>query len=492
MQTLIRRLSNRRPTSLLLADGSPGPSRSAFRRQLSDNDVYAAIYRDLVAALGQPTLPITILPDRPRSWPVPRRRKLSGRRILRWLATGAVALASFLAAGCGGSRQPSHASPAPPRPSRELVGVMFDGPVLGGDVSLDQQMAWAVRSGVQSLRVAVHWPTLQPYRSFAEVPPSARGEFVSAGGVPTRFADLDRLVAAAAAHGLSLLPVVEDTPSWDALRPGDPASPPKSSQPYAAFLTALVDRYGPSGRFWAAHPDVPRVPLRMWQIWNEPHFADHWSVQPFAPSYVALLAAAHAAVKAADPGAQVVLAGLADFSWQYLTEIYRVPGASRLFDVVAIHPYTAQPRGVIVILQRARAVMDRFGDSGKPLLATELTWPSSQGKAPPQFGVSTTEGQQAQRLNQVVPLLLANRASLGLEGFYWYTWMGNESRDIPPYAFDYAGLLKYVRGTITPKPALEVFTHWALTIERCRPTNLPCRPPPVASQVVPAARERPQ
>jgi hypothetical protein len=212
----------------------------------------------------------------------------------------------------------------------------------------------------------------------------------------------------------------------------------------------------------------------MWQIWNEPHFADHWSVQPFAPSYVKLLAAAHAALKAADPAAQVVLAGLADFSWRYLADIYRIPGASRLFDVVAIHPYTAHPKGVIVILKRARAVMDRFGDTSKPILATEITWPSSEGKAPPQFGVSTTEAQQAQRLEQLMPLLMANQAALRLEGFYWYTWMGDENPGIPQYGFNYAGLLKYVRGRVSAKPVLGVFAHWATMIEGCRPSKMPC------------------
>ena len=152
----------------------------------------------------------------------------------------------------------------------------------------------------------------------------------------------------------------------------------------------------------------------MWQIWNEPHFTSYWSQQPFAPGYVKLLAAAHAAIKAADPGAKVVLAGLADFSWQYLAQIYRVPGARRLFDIVALHPYTAEPRGVITIMQRVRAVMNQFGDRAKPILATEITWPSSEGKAPPQFGVSTTEAGQAARLAAVVPLLMANRSKLGL------------------------------------------------------------------------------
>ena len=68
-----------------------------------------------------------------------------------------------------------------------------------------------------------------------------------------------------------------------------------------------------------------------------------------------------------------------------------------------------------------------------------------------------------------MPLLETNRARLGLMGFYWYTWMGDESPRPGPFAgFDYAGLLKYIHGTITAKPALEVYKKWALTVEGCR------------------------
>ncbi len=378
----------------------------------------------------------------------------------------AAALALMLS-GCGSGASHSSA-PATHAVSGPLVGMMFDGPVLGPRVDLTQQLAAAVASGVESLRVAVSWSTVQPVRTMADVPAAFRSQFADVSGVPTRFTDLDRVVGAAAARGVSVLPVVEYTPSWAALHPGNPASPPRSTGAYAAFLTALVRRYGPQGSFWATHPSIPRVPIRMWQIWNEPHFVGYWSDQPFAPGYVKLLAVSRAALRAADPGAKLVLAGLADFSWQYLEQIYRVPGASRLFDIVAIHPYTAQPAGVITILERARAVMNRYGDAGKPILATEITWPSSQGKAPAQFGVSTTEGQQAQRLAQLMPLLSADRAKLGLSGFYWYTWMGDETPRAAPYGFDYAGLLKYVSGTVTAKPALPVFTHWALLLEGCR------------------------
>ncbi|MBV8953168.1 MAG: hypothetical protein JO153_14385 [Solirubrobacterales bacterium] len=387
------------------------------------------------------------------------------------LAAALVVVVVLVVTGSSGTHR-SAASPAGTAASHrsvtgELVGVTFSGPVLSAHVNLARQLDAAVGAGVESLRVAVNWSALQPYERFSEVPGAQRAEFSQTAGAPTRFVDLDRIVAGAAARGLSVLPVVEYAPGWDALRPGQLGSPPRSTQPYASFLSALVKRYGPDGTFWAAHREIPPVPVRMWQIWNEPHFVSYWSEQPFARSYVKLLAAAQAAVKAADPGAKIVLAGLAEFSWQYLAQIYAVPGARELFDVVAIHPYTADPSGVIVILQRVRAVMNRFGDAAKPILATEITWPSSQGKAPPQFGVSTTEDQQAARLGAVMPLLAADRARLGLLGFYWYTWMGDEGRRAMPDAFDFAGLQKYVGGDVTAKPALSVFKRWALLIEGC-------------------------
>jgi hypothetical protein len=393
-------------------------------------------------------------------------------RLRMLAAVVSLLVAGALSAGCGGSSRRTTATTTTTPVHRSLpgglVGVMFDGPVLAGGVDLGQQLDSAVASGVESLRVPIDWAQVQPVRSFSQLPAGLREPFTNVGGVPTAFGPLDRIIGAAAAHGLTVLPVVERTPKWDALQPNNGSSPPASPAPYGAFLTALVKRYGPHGSFWAQHPSVPATPVRMWQIWNEPHFTSYWSEQPFAPSYVRLLRASHDAIKAADPSAEVVLGGLADFSWQYLAQIYGVPGARTLFDVVAIHPYTGEPAGVIVILKKVRAVMNQFGDARKPILATEITWPSSQGKAPPQFGVSTTESQQAQRLNQVMPLLAGDRTQLGLMGFYWYTWMGNESPSRTPYGFNYAGLLKYVSGNVSAKPALAVFKRWALQIEHCR------------------------
>ena len=268
---------------------------------------------------------------------------------------------------------------------------------------------------------------------------------------------------AAARHHLQLLPTVLYTPPWAG--GGPPNAPPRDPASYGRFLTALVGRYGPQRLAVASHPGVPADPIRMWQVWNEPDFARYWAPQPFAASYVRLLAAAHRAIKAADPGAQVVLAGLPEFSWQYLAQILAVPGAAGDFDVAAAHPYTADPAGVITILGRDRAALDAHGAAAKPLLATEVTWPSSQGHAPPQFGVGVTESAQAQRISALLPMLAGARKRLQLIGALWYTWMGDESPAGTPYAFNYAGLVAYRDGRVVVKPALAAFRRQAAAVE---------------------------
>jgi hypothetical protein len=370
----------------------------------------------------------------------------------RFAEVAAAAFSVGAIAGCGGGGSSAHrsTSPAsgPPHSASTIatvahpvLGAEFDGPVLGPRVDLDAQLALARSSGVQSIRLQINWAASEP----------RRGEL--------SLAATDRVVRAAARHGISVLPVVVFTPAWAGS--GAPNAPPRDPGDYGRFLTALIRRYGPSGSLWRANPGAGTDPIRMWQIWNEPDFTRYWAPQPFAPSYVRLLAAAHSAIKAADPGAQVVSAGLPEFSWQYLAQILAQPGAAGDFDLAGVHPYTAQPAGVLTILRRDRAALDAHGAAAKPLLATEITWPSSSGHAPPQFGVGVSEPDQAQRIDAVMPLLTAARARLRLAGVYWYTWMGDETPTAHPYAFNYAGLVAYRSGSVLTKPALAAFRAWA-------------------------------
>ena len=345
-----------------------------------------------------------------------------------------------------------------------FVGMVAAGPLFYPDVNLAGQMDTMVKDGVETLRVQFNWTAFQPYKSFADVPADQVGRFQDVGGVPTDFTSADQVVALAAARGLSVLPIVQFAPAWAAKHPGELNSAPASPGTFANFLGALARRYGSHGSYWSQNPSIPRVPIRMWQIWNEPESTSAWTSTPWARTYLDMLRAVRTAVKAADPSAKIVLAGLANYSWRFLADIYAVHGARNLFDIVAIHPYTAQPSGVITILKYVRTVMNRAGDKHKPILATEVGWPSSRGKVKI-FGFETTESGEAQKVASVLPLMARYRSSLGLMGFYFFEWMGDESPG--GWTFDYAGLLRYSNKRVVAKPALAAFRHAALGLERC-------------------------
>jgi hypothetical protein len=354
-------------------------------------------------------------------------------RALAILALTAAALAVVAgAAPAAGARVP-----------RAFFGVYFNAPVFPG-VSLRAEARRVAATGAGSLVAAFEWVHAQP----------------SPDG-PVDFTRTDRVVEAAARARLRVLPVVVTSPEWARSAPLQAFAPPSDPARYGAYLTALVGRYGPKGSFWAEHRSLPRLAIRAWQVWNEPVGgvrADGPSIfwadsRPFQVGYVPLLRAARAAIKAADPAAQVVLAGLVGRSWGTLEILYRA-GARGLFDAVSLHPYTGKPANVIRAVRLVRSVMRRAGDGRVPLLLTEVGWPSFDGDL--RRGRAKLEAMQPRWLRRTLPPLIRARGRLGIEGLYWYPWMGfDRSRD---HAFDHAGLVRLGSGgRVTAKPALRAF-----------------------------------
>ncbi len=338
---------------------------------------------------------------------------------------------------------------APRQVPHGFMGVMADGPLLDqATTDLAREGTLMRASGVEAIRVAVYWADLQPSRD-----------------APIDWAATDRVFAVAAANGLRVLPVVLRAPAWAREVPAEMASPPKGDASFAAFLTALVGRYGPQGSFWAARPDVPRRPQRQWQIWNEPNIDTYWtSPRPFAARYVRLLRASYRALKAADPGSEVVLAGFANFSWRALADAYRA-GARRWFDVAAVHPFSGRLANVLKIVRLTREVMARAGDRRKGLIVSELTWPSARGKTENTIGFETTEAGQAARLRNAYRAILGIRRSARIRQVFWYTWLSPD-RD-SPNSFSWSGLRRLgPAGTDAPvdKPALAEFRRIALRV----------------------------
>lgn len=109
--------------------------------------------------------------------------------------------------------------------------------------------------------------------------------------------------------------------------------------------------------------------------------------------------------------------------------------------------------------------MARNGDAGKPMLATEVGWPSGVGKTRVNYGFNVTERGQARKLSQLLPLLARNRQRLRLTSFYYYTWMTTDPPNAKP--FQYAGLLRcdVVSNTVTPKPAYWAFRRTVKKLE---------------------------
>lgn len=203
----------------------------------------------------------------------------------------------------------------------------------------------------------------------------------------------DWLVRAAEYYGLDLVLRLDHPPDW-AISPEEAI--PVDAASYAAFAGRVAARY--QGRVMA------------YVVWNEPNLAAEWAKQPPDPAgYVELLCAAQSAVRAADPQALVVSAGLAPTNHadamalddrRYLQAMYAA-GAGECFDVLGAHPYGfAYPpddaHGAhdglnFARLADLRAIMVEQGDENKPVWATELGWTTDPTKEKEWLRVSEEE-----------------------------------------------------------------------------------------------------
>ena len=332
------------------------------------------------------------------------------------------------------------------RVPQRFLGVSALGPIFEPGIDVPGEFELMTRAGVESVLTEFNWALQQP----------------AADAAPD-FARTDAIVLAAAARRMPVLGVVLYAPAWARVDPAAEASPPEPG-PYGDYLRAAIARYGPRGTLWSEHPEVRALPVRDWQVWNEPSHEGFWSMQPSSGRYVALLRAASTAIRAADRGARVVLAGLVYDSWTQLNVLYG-RGARGLFDVLSLHPYTRKLDDVITILRRNRRVLDRHRDKDVPIVVTELSWPSSVGKIDSRYGYEVTEAQQARLVRQALPRLAKERRRLGVERVYWFSWLSADAD--PVYPFDYAGLRTTADGAPRDKPAMAAYRRAALALEGC-------------------------
>jgi polysaccharide biosynthesis protein PslG len=241
------------------------------------------------------------------------------------------------------------------------------------------------------------------------------------------FTGFDNFVIAAASHNIRVLPILFDPPPFRSSKPRRHAKHgtyfPKVLGDMGVFGAAVAARYGVGGYFWASHPTLPYLPFTAYQIWNEPNLAAYSPPKPSASRYVAMLKATGPAIKAVDPNAEIVTAGLPDSRlskpnlFSFIKQMYRA-GAKGTFDTIGINPYAPTAGSLIKKLKRIRSIMASFGDSGARMWVTELGWSDVGPGSPFRAG----KKGQAKRIGQAIAALKRNATRLNLRGFFYFAW----------------------------------------------------------------------
>jgi hypothetical protein len=267
-------------------------------------------------------------------------------------------------------------------------------------------------SGVDSVRLPLYWSGVQ------SAPPDV---------AEPDWSGFDHNVALAAENGIRVMPFVLGSPEWAAPQAID--LPVRSSWQrwgWSTFLRAAANRYGPRGSFWKENPELPFLPIRNWEIWNEENIVT-FNGRPDPVGFASLIRISGRILHHVDPGSKVILGGLFGRPLQippnvgsgnFLSRFYRAHDVKQYFDGVALHPYVARARAMGAQLANLRRIMRVHNDGETPIYVTELGWGSSSGPTRWERGL----WGQADQLSQAFSILSANRVRWRIAGAWWFTW----------------------------------------------------------------------
>jgi len=322
----------------------------------------------------------------------------------------------------------------------------FWGVVDGSAHLSNHEFAQMRHGGVGSVRYSIFWYQVE----------QTKGTF--------NWTLADEAIGDAASKGLEVLPVLYGLPGWTGRSNSTPPLYSKRVQSeWREFLRRAVQRYGPGGIYWSTaypmqHPGARPMPIRYWQIWNEPNLPSGFQPRPSPKRYAQLLRISHNAILGQDPTAKIVLAGLPGYSdyrgWKFLKRIYRIHGMKRYFDVVATHPYSLDVRGMGTTIKRMRRVIQRHHDRRTPIWITEISW----GSGRPDGALNVGLRGQKRMLKGAFRLVRHHRGQWHVERLFWFEWRDPRRNTGECPWCGHAGLLRHNR---KPKPAWRAYKHFA-------------------------------
>lgn len=256
-----------------------------------------------------------------------------------------------------------------------------------------RDMDWIQRMVFSHVKQTFAWEDIQPER-----------DVWSFGRADDLLLELER-------RNLKVVARLSDAPEW--------VHPTLGARKNGAFVDAPPDDFADFAHFCGILAERYRGRISAYQIWNEPNLSREWGDRvPDAAGYVGLLQACSEAIRAADPAAILISAGLAPTGTHdatavpddvYLQALYDV-GFQRYVDVVGMHapgysaPEVAPQDGVgghrfftFRRVEDLRRIMVANGDAGRQAALLEVGWTTDQTN-PNYSWFAVTEQQQARYL----------------------------------------------------------------------------------------------
>jgi polysaccharide biosynthesis protein PslG len=297
------------------------------------------------------------------------------------------------------------------------IGISYgDTLVWDSSTVLSQTLDDAVAVGITTIRLDLGWNDIQP-----------------ASATIDRWDNFDRVVRAARARRLTLLPILAYTPAW--ARPAGCTTAkcaPADPNAFASFAATAAGRYAPMG-------------IHTWEIWNEPNIVNFWQPTPNSTQYVNLLRASSNAIRTADPQAFIISGGLAptgtsqgniaqlDFFSQFANQ-----GGINLVNAIGYHSYSypvlpgynaswnawQKMFGTSLSIE---SILATHGGASKKIWITEYGAPTNgpgAGATLSNYNLTlhpdhVDEALEAQMANDSVRLA---RASHYIGALYWYSY----------------------------------------------------------------------
>jgi len=172
--------------------------------------------------------------------------------------------------------------------------------------------------------------------------------------------------------------ILASTPDHHLYIPSDPAAFDRWVTDYATFLGDAARRY--KGR------------VKKWELWNEQNEHYFWKPKPDLDRYVQWYRAAYAAIKAADPEAEVAMGAITGLCCNGSVDINGRAFLQGMYargvrpDIVNVHPYAMKqqaPDATIpwennfTDIALIRDIMVAEGEDAKPMWVTEWGWATS-------------------------------------------------------------------------------------------------------------------